>query len=173
MPAIFGVGMDTIFSDAAQKPLFSRISFDDFLSSFALGQSRGYAFPLGSQTSPREALAVQQRASRLVTRLPVAALWLLVVANMGFVVLGVGLAVAAWLAARMDRNGTVGQVKNRLDIAGFVSQLFEGEMPERERKGDWRHFEHHEKESVMGGHEQRIGVEVLGTGRSRLVLRSG
>ncbi|KAF2662701.1 hypothetical protein K491DRAFT_773231 [Lophiostoma macrostomum CBS 122681] len=173
MPAIFGVGMDTIFSDAAQKPLFSRISFDSFISSFALGQSRGYAFPLASQTSPREALAVQQRASKLVTKFPVAALWLLVVANMGFVLLGVGLAVTAWLAARMDKDGTVGMVQNSLGIAGLVKQMFEGKAAESGNERDVGSFGHEEKGGIGGGDARRIGVESLSEGGRRLVLRSG
>ncbi|KAF1975318.1 hypothetical protein BU23DRAFT_634502 [Bimuria novae-zelandiae CBS 107.79] len=70
----------------------SRSSPSAMIRAFELDMSKAYSLPLASQLSPRASLLAQVRTSKVVTRLPVAALWTLVIANLGFALLGVGLA---------------------------------------------------------------------------------
>jgi hypothetical protein len=63
---------------------------------------------------------MQARMPKVVTRLPYAALWCLVAANLGYALLGLVVAACAMLKV----NGEVGQVQIRLGVAGLVAALF-------------------------------------------------
>jgi hypothetical protein len=73
---------------------------------------------------PTEATAVQQRTQSLVTRIPKAPLFLLVIANLLFVITGIVFAVLAITAYSTDAE--TGDVQRRMGIEGLVADRFEG-----------------------------------------------
>ncbi|KAF2026426.1 hypothetical protein EK21DRAFT_115877 [Setomelanomma holmii] len=120
MPSTRMVGtLTNIFQDEATGSL-SRRSPDNFIQSFELGMSKAYSYPIASQLSGRPSLLMQSRTLKVVTRLPFAALWCLVAANLGYTLLGIGVAVYAMIKV----NDEVGQVQIRLGTAGLVAALF-------------------------------------------------
>jgi hypothetical protein len=95
MPGTRFIGtLANIFQDGSTGP-FSRSSPDNFIRSFELGMSKAYSYPLASQMSARPSLLAQERTSKVVTRLPIAALWILVAANLCYAALGLSIAVYA------------------------------------------------------------------------------
>jgi len=75
-----------------------------------------------STLQPNDAIIAQERSTKLVTRIPKAPLYTLVLANMLFVALGIALAVLA--IARS--GGEVREIQARLSIEGLVADIFEG-----------------------------------------------
>ena len=75
-----------------------------------------------STLQPNDAIVAQERSTKLVTRIPKAPLYALVLANMLFVALGIALAVLA--IARS--GGEVREIQARLSIEGLVADIFEG-----------------------------------------------
>jgi len=148
-----------VFQDESTGPE-SRSSPSSFIRSFSLGMSKAYSYPLASQTSGRPSLLAQVRTSKVVTRLPVAALWFLVVANVGYAALGVSLATWAVLKA----TPAVHQVQIRLGISGLVAALFDGERFKGKADADGELFE--EKNKDVGVATKRVGIMRTDTGGS-------
>lgn len=118
-----GVGtLANIFQDESTGP-DSRTSPSAFIGSIELGMSKAFSYSLASQSSGRSSLLAQVRISKVVTQLPVAALWFLVVANVGYAVLAIGLAIWALLQVAPD----VHQVHLRLGVSGLAAALFDRE----------------------------------------------
>jgi hypothetical protein len=87
--------------------------------------SKAYSYAVASQMNSRPSLMMQSRTLKVVTRLPHAALWCLVAANLGYALLGLVVAICALLKI----NPEVGQVQVRLGVSGLLAALF----TERER----------------------------------------
>ncbi|KAK3208468.1 hypothetical protein GRF29_77g804171 [Pseudopithomyces chartarum] len=166
MPGTRFVGtLANVFQDLSTGPE-SRSSPSAFIRAFELGMSKAYSFPLASQLSSRASLLAQLRTSKVVTRLPVAALWTLVIANVGFALLGLGLAIWAMRRATPE----VHQVQLRLGVAGLASALFDHEkFEESAHAGDGLFTEKSSKGS--GDMDvKRIGFKRTGTGGSAFAV---
>ncbi|ORY07935.1 hypothetical protein BCR34DRAFT_590145 [Clohesyomyces aquaticus] len=153
--------LSNVFQDLSTGPL-SRVSPSGFIRSFELGMAKAYSFPLASQLSSRPALEVQERTSKVVTRLPMSALWFLVLANLSYAVLG--LALAVWAMLRVSRSPEAHQVQMRLSVAGLAAALFDREMFEQEAETDEGLFE--EKRRMGIGAGKRVGVRMTEMGGS-------
>jgi len=101
------------------------------------------------------ALENQLRTTSIVSRIPAAPLWALVIANMLFAVMGIVLALFAIMASD-DGNK---DVQVRLSITGLVADRFEGAYARRDVKKVEDLFEEkHGEDSV------RIGIVKAGEG---------
>ncbi|KAL1603833.1 hypothetical protein SLS60_005424 [Paraconiothyrium brasiliense] len=164
MPGVRFIGtLANVFQDLSTGPE-SRSSPAAFIRAFEIGMSRAYSFPLASQLSSRASLLAQVRSSKVVTRLPVAALWTLVVANVGFALLGLGLAIWAMRLATPD----VHQTQMRLGVAGLAAALFDHEKFEQSARADDGLFS--EKSEKSGVDVKRIGFKRTGTGGSTFAV---
>jgi hypothetical protein len=102
------------------------------MSDLELAMSTLFATPLAAFTVPSYSLLVQTRNQKIMTRVPVAAVSLLILANLFFAALGIGLAIMAWMAADQD----IQQVKTRLGVPGLAAALFERNSENRIVKSD-------------------------------------
>ncbi|KAI4647715.1 hypothetical protein J4E93_004125 [Alternaria ventricosa] len=91
-----------------------------------------------------DSILVQTRARKIMTRAPVAAVWLLVLANLSFAALEIGLAVMAWMAADQD----VHQVRTRLGVPGLAAALFERNSENRIVKSDKELYQENDKDGL-------------------------
>lgn len=113
--------------------------------------------------SARPAVLAQTRTSKVITKVPVAALWLLVLANAIYALLGIALATMALVYT----NPSVHQVYTRLSITGIVAQLFEREYAERAVESEESLFrENVEKDAEV----KRVGVRRTDTGGSAFAV---
>lgn len=128
--------------------------------------SKAYSFPLASQLSSRASMLGQLRTSKVVTQLPVAALWALVVANIIFALLGFGLAIWAWRRA----TPAVHQVQLRLGVAGLASALFDHDKFEQSARADEGLFSEKSAEDVVSAEVKRIGFKRTDTGGSTFAI---
>jgi hypothetical protein len=164
MPGTRFVGtLANVFQDLSTGPE-SRSSPSAFISAFEIGMSKAYSFPLASQLSSRASLSAQVRSSKVVTRLPVAALWTLVVANVGFAILGVGLAIWAMRLA----SPAVHQTQMRLGVAGLAAALFDRETFEQSARGDNGLFSEKSERGAVDA--KRIGFKQTETGGSTFAV---
>jgi hypothetical protein len=92
-----------------------------WLEAYAYSMSKVYMAPLAIHTVSEFDLIAQTRETRIISQLPAAALWLLVIANMGYVTLALVIALVAWRAS----NDAVNQVRVRLSVGGLSAALFE------------------------------------------------
>ncbi|KAF2195565.1 hypothetical protein K469DRAFT_649646 [Zopfia rhizophila CBS 207.26] len=164
MPGTRFIGtLTNIFQDESTGP-FSRSSPSNFIRSFELGMSKTYSYPLASQMSGRSSLLVQTRTSKVVTRVPVAALWFLVVANLVYAMLGFGLAI--WAMAQA--TPAVHQMQMRMSFSGLVAALFDREKFESYADNDDGLFEENSKEGAAS--VKKIGLRRTRTGGSSFIL---
>ena len=151
------------YDRALQYASSSAISMQTFIDAYALELSRIRSYSLATQMSPRPALLAQTRVSKVITRVPVAALWLLVLANTIYTLLGLTLAIMALVYT----SPSVHQVFTRLSITGIVAQLFEKEYAEREVDSDDMLFrENVDKDAKI----RRVGVRRTDTGGSAFAI---
>jgi hypothetical protein len=127
-------------------------SADDFLTRISRGMAKDYVAPIATQTSPRPALLVQSRISKIVSRVPKSALWLLVTANLLYIFLAVSLTALALMVTSMD----VYQLRTRLSVVGLASQLFEGAFSGRAVKDERQLFD--SRNGAMDG-QKRVRVK--------------
>ena len=125
----------------------------DFAQLFSHGMARAYLAPIAAQASPRPALSVQSRSSKIVTKVPKSALWILVIANLLYAILAIILTILALLVTSMD----IHQLRTRLSVTGLAAHLFEGEYAERDVKDEKDLFE---KGDIL----KRVGVRRTETG---------
>ena len=110
---------------------------------YALSYSKA-ALAVGAQSVRRApAIAVQDRTTLLVTRLPMAPLFALVIANLIFVLLGIVLTVLAFMSSGQHAR----EVKARLSIAGLVACCFEGQRIHQSVEAIEELFEEYEGET--------------------------
>jgi hypothetical protein len=117
-----------IFQDESTGPL-SRSSPENFIHSFEIGMSKAYSYPLASQMSSRPSILVQRRITKVVTKLPVTALWFLVTANVLYALLGWIIALCAIVKVSEE----VGRVQMKLSVDGLVAALFAREEAHESR----------------------------------------
>ncbi|KAF2744962.1 hypothetical protein M011DRAFT_460452 [Sporormia fimetaria CBS 119925] len=138
---------------------------DDFIATYARHLSLINSRTLAAQTVTDKALLAQVREQKIVTELPAAALWVLVVANVSFALIGIALAVIALRAASED----VHQVHTRLGIAGLAAALFEGIHAERVVSSDKELFSE-ENPEVRRKVFKKVGVRRTDTGGSSFMV---
>lgn len=151
------------YERALQLASASASSVGDFVGAYAAGLTKIYSYSMATQLSPRPALLAQTRVSKVITKVPVVALWLLVVANGLYALTAICLAVLAF----MYTSPSVHQVYTRLSITGLVAQLFEREYAERAVDSEEALF----RENVERGAEiKRVGVVRTNTGGSTFAV---
>jgi hypothetical protein len=91
----------------------------------ALAYSRAFVAVAAGSFQPAPVEQSQLRSTKLVTRLPKAPLFLLVGANVLFVVIGLLLTVTAVVAS--VSSGEIRELQARLSIEGLIAHYFEGE----------------------------------------------
>jgi hypothetical protein len=128
----------------------SAANLDDLIVGMTRGMARNYIAPIGSQSTSRSALSVQTRVTKIVSRVPKIALWLLVSTNILYTILAISLAILALLVASPDTY----QLRIRLSGVGLAAQLFEGAFSERAVKNEKELFENQGK----GLDEKRVKV---------------
>ncbi|KAJ4288110.1 hypothetical protein N0V90_012127 [Kalmusia sp. IMI 367209] len=164
MPGTRFIGtLANVFQDESTGPE-ARSSPSAFIRSFEIGMSKSYSYPLASQLNSRASLLAQFRTSKVVTKLPIAALWTLVVANVGYAVLGLALAIWAMKRANPD----VHQVQMRLGVAGLAAALFDREKFEQSAHADDSLFTEKSKEGEID--VKRIGFKRTNTGGSTFAV---
>lgn len=137
-----------------------------WLETWAYGMSETFMAPLVVHTLPAPNLLAHKRAIKIATRLPVASLWLLVLANLAYAALAIAIAILAWRVS----NENVHQVRVRLGVAGLASALFENGAEHRVATADSKLF----LENVDGSKAPAgIGVCQTETGGVAWVLRHG
>ena len=148
-PTINGYHAAPKILEATSTGIFSSTA-QELADTIALAYSQA-ALALGAQAVIRTpSLAVQERKSFLVSRVPAAPLFTLVAANLLFGLLGVILA----LIAITSSGGDVREVQARLSIVGLVADRFEGQRGRDGVKEMDDYFE--EKE----GHDSmRVGID--------------
>jgi hypothetical protein len=115
-----------------------------WIKSYELAISKQMSTPLVLHTIPAPATLVQRRKTAVITRLPKAALWLLIVANLLFAILGCVLAVLAIKATSPE----VHQVHVRLSTAGLAAQLFDASQAQHRANNDKELFRETVKEEM-------------------------
>lgn len=139
-------------------------SLDSWVSSYEIAMSTLFATPLAVHTIPANSLLVQTRVKKIMTKVPVAAVWLLVLANMAFAAPGIGLTLMAWRTS--DEN--THQVRVRLGVPGLVAALFEKESEDRVVKSDRTLFQENDDNSILSS---LVGVQQTATGGVAWSLR--
>ncbi|KAI4613440.1 uncharacterized protein J4E87_009907 [Alternaria ethzedia] len=115
-------------------------------------------------TVPADSIVVQTRARKIMTSVPVAAVWLLVLANLFFAALGTGIAIMAWMVADQD----VHQVRTRLGVPGLAAALFERNSENRIVKSDKELYQENDKDGLS---LVLVGVQHTVTGGMAWSLR--
>jgi hypothetical protein len=104
----------------------------DYVAIWELYISKAFTMPLVMHTVPSSPTLVQKRIISIITELPAAALWLLVIANLLFTMLGLVLATLAIRATSPE----VHQVHTRLTTVGLAAQLFDWQHARKAAKRD-------------------------------------
>jgi hypothetical protein len=138
-------------SDTAQE-LADKIAIAYSQVSLAVGSNA---------VTPQPAPAVQERSSFLVSRVPAAPLFRLVIANLLFAALGICLASIGLATS----GGDVTDIQARLTVAGLVADRFEGLMARRGVTEMEKLFEENDGDGSMkvaidrarrGGYEYKV-----------------
>ena len=147
MPTLNSGFISNAFGKELDKVLYGntddKLTVEAFVEKVSRSASEVFAKLLATQLSSRPALLVQERTSRLVTKLQTAALWFLVTTNLLYVVFSISLAVLALVAT----SDGVHQVHTRLSIAGLVAELFEKPYSRRAVSSDSDLFENSDSNS--------------------------
>jgi len=150
-PGISGDHGAPTLLQAAELAIFST-NAQELADTIALAYSKS-SLALGAQSVMRTpALAVQQRESFIVARVPAAPLFTLVIANILFAIVGVILCGIAFTASR--GNGDVREVQARLSIIGLVANNFEN-MADREGVTEMDEY----FEEKKGHDSRRVGFQ--------------
>jgi hypothetical protein len=129
----------------------------EFVTNYELAMSKVYASWLSIHTVPAPAHLVQKRITKVITKLPVAALWLLIIANLLYALFAIILTILALRASSPE----VHQVYTRLTTTGVAAQLF-----------DWKHSRgpvERDFDLFSGEVRKRVGVKVTETGGAEFV----
>jgi hypothetical protein len=137
----------------------------EFVDIFSRGSSRALLFPFAGQVEARPALLVQSRSSKIVSKVPKAAVWLLVVSNLLFLLLAIGLTIFALVVSSKDPN--VHQVHTRLGVSGLASQLFEEGYGQRKVKDSVELFEEHTQDDEKLYKKVRVEITAEGGAQFR------
>jgi hypothetical protein len=161
MPSVYSLHQSTrwfIFAEA-KASIFATTS-KEYVDIYSHGISQALLFPFAGQVERRPALLVQSRSSKIVSKVPKAAVWLLVVSNILFLLLAIGLTIFALVVSSKDQN--VHQVHTRLGVSGLASQLFEEGYGQRKVIDSDELFEEHTQDD--GKLHKRVRVEITAEG---------
>ena len=115
------VGTDYL-KQSASVAVFSE-SMQELCHKFAMSFNRASLSVGASTLQPNDAIVAQERSTKLVTRIPKAPLYTLLLANMLFVALGIALAVSAIARG----GGEVREIQARLSIEGLAPPEITGQ----------------------------------------------
>lgn len=163
MPSLASIGLMSMGRGLVQI-MDNLTTPEAWIKSYELSISKQISIPLVLHTIPAPATLAQRRNTAVITRLPKAALWLLVVANLLYALLG---CVLATLAMKVT-SPEVHQVHVRLSTAGLAAQLFDASQAQHRANNDKDLFrETVEKEMLLPGkrtclkHTAHGGVEYI------------
>lgn len=140
LPNLLQTSTLAAFSDSAQELAYK----------MALAYSQ-VALAIGAEAvAPQPALAAQERESFLVTRVPLAPLFTLVLANLLFVAMGFILTFVALASS----GGELREIQSRLSVKGLIADRFEGVRGRNGVKSLEEHFEESEGRGSM-----RVGLD--------------
>jgi hypothetical protein len=169
MPSVSGLDLFTIQRQTAYiKSKQNLTTPEEFLKSFELAISKVFGSWLVVHTVPAPAGLVQRRVTKVVTKLPVTAFWLLVTANVLFAFLGLILAVLAALATSSE----VHQVHTRLSTTGLAAGLFDWQHSRRAAKSDFDLFMENVTEDNRADPGDRIGIRCTSSGGAEFVTHN-
>lgn len=138
-------------------------SVEDMVNATAFSFSKDFASVLGAQTVQTPAEKAQSRNALLVSQVPKSALWTLILANLIYALLGISLAILAFLAFSND----VHQLNVRFSVAGLVAGLFERPFSHRPVNGETDLFEEDAREDLL---PKRIATRRTNEGGAELVV---
>ncbi|KAF1937843.1 hypothetical protein EJ02DRAFT_514911 [Clathrospora elynae] len=141
---------------------------DDFIAVYEMSISKALALPLVVHTVPAPPDLVQRRVTKIITKLPAIALWLLVTSNLFFALFGLVLSVLAIRATSPE----VHQIHTRLTTAGLAAQLFDWQHARRAAKNDQELFTENLNNGSKKGVEKRISVRATATGGAEFLTEN-
>ncbi|KAH7355570.1 hypothetical protein BKA66DRAFT_274279 [Pyrenochaeta sp. MPI-SDFR-AT-0127] len=150
MPLVETLGFSRNLRDNAMHRASQASSLQSWLAAYELEIRKSFTVPLAVHSVLQESVRAQKRISKAIARVPVAFLWLPVLANASFALLAI---VIASLALRAARAESVHQVHIRLGVTGLIADLFERHAGERVGKGRQR--------AVPGNRKSTTQVEDL------------
>jgi hypothetical protein len=165
MPSVSGLSFSAQLQTVQLKSTQNLTTPEAFVKSFELAISKAFASWLVVHTVPTPVGLAQRRVTKIVTRLPVIAFWLLVTANILFALFGLILAVLAALATSPE----VHQVHTRLSTAGLAAGLFDWQHSQRAAKSDSELFIENTTENNSVDCRKRIGVRCTAFGGAEFV----
>ena len=159
----------SVFQDALEESWVfgGGKNLNDRVSAYSRAISRNFVSQLGEMIEPRPTLSAQSRTKRIVTRVPKAALWLLLSGNILFMLLGL---VFAGMAVHATGSSAVSQLSLRLNITGLTALGFEGSFAEKRVKECKNLFEEHAAKNAANITVKRVHVEETDCGGAAFTL---
>jgi hypothetical protein len=158
--------LDDVFERAGAEMNVMATNAEELVNSYAQAVSHIFLAPMSGQSNPRTSLAVQSRNSQIISKVPKAAVWLLIVANLFFILFAIALTILALVFSSPD----VHQVYIRLRVAGLMAQLFEGEHAQKQLKDSYNLFREHANGEGDEKVVNRVIVKRSAAGGSELKL---
>jgi hypothetical protein len=87
MPLVETLGFARNLHDGAMRRASQAISLQAWFETYELGMSKAFTAPLAVYTVPHNSIRAQKRIGKVITKVPAASLWLLVLANMALLAL--------------------------------------------------------------------------------------
>jgi hypothetical protein len=131
-----------------------------FVTNYELAMSKAYASWLSMHTVSAPAHLVQKRITKVITKLPAAALWLLITINLLYVLYTIALTILALRASSPE----VYQIYMRLTTAGVAAQLFDWKHSCGPAKCEFELFREHDGEV-----RKRVGFKLTDNGGAEFV----
>jgi hypothetical protein len=153
MPLVETLRFARNLHDSAMQRASQARSLRSWFETYELGMIKAFTAPLAVHTMPHDSIRAQRRIGKVITKMPAASLWLLVLANMAFTGLAVVIAI---IALRAARDGDVHQLHVQLGTPGLVAALFERHAEERVVKDDSELFQ---KNDIEGEALVEAGVQ--------------
>jgi hypothetical protein len=157
--------LEAWFDAARDKASVLTTTSTEFVDLYSRGVSHVLLLPFAGQVEARTALLVQSRSSKIVSRVPKAAVWVLVVSNFFFLSLTIGFTVFALIVSSKDPN--VHQVHTRLGVSGLASQLFEERYGQQKVKDSEELFEEHTQDDEKLYKKVRVEITAKGGAQFR------
>ncbi|KAF2821695.1 hypothetical protein CC86DRAFT_470389 [Ophiobolus disseminans] len=162
MPSVSSGGYFTDLTNQVLRETNKNLTTPEaFVKQYELAMSKAYLVWLVTHTVPAPADLVQRRETKVITRLPATALWLLVAANLLFALFAV---VLSSMAIR-ETSPEVHQVHTRLSTAGLAAQLFDWKHSRKPAQGDFELFqENNTAKTEEPSLRKRVGVRCTDAG---------
>lgn len=142
MPLVETLGFSRNLHDSAMHRASQATSMQTWLTTYELEISKSFTVPLAVHTVPLDSIRAQERISKVIAQVPVASLWLLVLANMSFAVLAI---IVASFALKAAQGRDVHQVYLLLSISGLVAALFEPNVKDKVVESESALFQENDK----------------------------